>query len=625
MPISKLRPTYTLIEDRLDQLKAVVPEAFADGKINWETLKEVLGEYLEDEDAPQAERFGLFWPGKREARRLANRPSTGTLVPQPGEGVDEGTTRNVFIEGDNLEVLKLLRKAYAGRIKMIYIDPPYNTGSDFVYRDDYAEPERSYLRRTGQADERGKLLTTNKKAGGRFHSNWLNMIYPRLLLARELLRDDGVIFVSIDDNEAHNLRLIMNEVFGEENFIGTIVWNSTKTVTNTALISVSHTYHLVFARSIDYFVKNRAHFRLPEPGDGFSNLDSDPRGPWKADPFQVGGIRPNQLYPITNPKTGRVYRPNPGCSWKNELRVFKQLLADNRIVFGRSGEAGPQRKRFLFEARERGRVAKTLWTDVDTTANATRELDALFSQRVFDNPKPVSLLQKLLRLGTHDADGVTVLDFFAGSCTTAQAVLDLNREDGGNRRFIMVQLPEPTPEGSTARNAGYETIAEIGKERIRRIIARMKEKGDSQLDLAPRETPEDLGFKCFRLARSRFKQWTGYQGESIAALQGQFDQFETPLVDGWQPEDLLVEILLQEGFPLDSAVERQKAFSQNAVYRVESEFCEHRLWVCLDGTIAQDTILRLSLADQDVFVCLDSALTDGSKLRLDDRCNVHVI
>lgn len=627
MPTKKLRPSFAFTEDRLAQLKAVVPEAFADGKINWKSLKQALGEFLEDENQ-DAEHFGLFWPGKREARRLATLPSKGTLVPAAGEGVDEDKTRNIFIEGENLEVLKLLQKSYAGQVKMIYIDPPYNTGNDFVYKDDYSELEAAYLRKDAQADEIGKL-TTNPKSNGRFHSNWLNMINSRLKLAQNLLRHDGIIIVSADDNEFANLRLSLNEIFGEENFIGTVIWNSTKTVTNTALISVSHTYNLIFARSKDYFIEHRHHFRLIEPGEGFSNPDNDPRGPWKADPFQVGGIRPNQQYSITNPKTGKIYHPNPGCSWKNELKVFDQLLADNRIVFGVSGEAGPQRKRFQFEAEERGRVAKTLWDDVDTTSNATRLLDDLFNGHIFDNPKPVGLIKRFGELSAQIPSDAIVLDFFAGSCTTAQAVLELNREDGGNRRFIMVQLPEPTPDDSPARKAGYDTIAKIGKERIRRVIAKMKKEGNGKSS-SKREKPEDLsckdlGFKVFKLARSNFKAWQDYDGENIQELEKLLDQAETPLVEGWKEEDLLTEIMLQQGFPLDSKITPQSGFKQNKVQLIESEACGHRLFVCLDPKIKEDTIKLLELSAEDVFVCRDSALTDQAKMRLADVCRLNII
>ncbi len=636
MPISKFRPTFTFTQDRLEQLKAIAPEAFADGKINWESLKQALGEFLEDENQ-EAEHFGLFWPGKREARRLATMPSKGALVPAPDEGINEDSTGNIFIEGENLEVLKLLQKSYAGQIKMIYIDPPYNTGNDFVYEDDKSELIYDHLCRTNLIDENGNPLTSNTghkqngnyvnvntRRSARFHSNWLNMLYPRLKLAHSLLRHDGIIVISADDTEFANLRLSLNEIFGEENFIGTVIWNSTKTVTNTALISVSHTYNLIFARSKDYFIEHRHHFRLIEPGEGFSNPDNDPRGPWKADPFQVGGIRPNQLYAITNPKTGKTYQPNPGCSWKNEFTVFEQLLADNRIVFGVSGEAGPQRKRFQFEAEERGRVAKTLWDDVDTTSNATRSLDDLFNQHIFDNPKPVDLIKRFVELSAQIPSDAIVLDFFAGSCTTVEAVLGLNREDGGNRRFIMVQLPESTPEDSPARKAGYTNIAEIGKERIRRVIAKMRKEanGNSQ---AKREMPEDLGFKVCKLTRSNFKAWEDYDGENPEELERLFDQAETPLVENCKEEDLLTEIILQQGFPLDSQITPQAEFKQNTIQLVEAAFCAHRLFICLDGKIKDDTIKRLELRSEDIFVCLDSALTDQAKMRLADVCNLKVI
>jgi len=636
MPISKFRPTFTFTQDRLEQLKAVVPEAFADGKINWESLKHALGEFLEDENQ-EAEHFGLFWPGKRETRRLATTPSKGTLVPVLGEGTNEDSTSNIFIEGENLEVLRLLQKSYAGRIKMIYIDPPYNTGNDFIYRDNSKETFDDHLERIGLTDEKRKSLTSNtghKRIGNyanvntrrsaTFHSNWLSMIYPRLSLAHKLLGDDGLLVVSSDDNEFANLQLILNEIFGEENFIGTIIWNSTKSVTNTALVSVSHTYNIIFAKSKDHFVEHRDQFRLPDTGEGFSNPDHDPRGPWKADPFQVGGVRPNQLYPITNRKTNKVYYPNPGCSWKNEFKVFEQLLADNRIVFGTTGEAGPQRKRFQFEAEERGRVAKTLWDDVETTSNATRFLDDLFGQHIFDNPKPAGLLKRFIQLCAQDISEAIVLDFFAGSCTTAQAVLELNREDGGNRRFIMVQLPEPTPEDSPARKASYDTIAEIGKERIRRVIAKMNKETNGN-SLMKRETPEDLGFKVFKLTRSNFKAWEGYDGENPEELEKLFDQAETPLIENWKDEDLLTEIILQQGFPLDSKITRQTEFKHNTIQIVESTFCAHRLFVCLDGKIKDDTIKRLELRSEDIFVCLDSALADQAKMRLADACNLKVI
>jgi adenine-specific DNA-methyltransferase len=502
MPQERIRPKYLFDQERIEQLKTIVPEAFADGKINWEVLHEALGEYLESE-TPETEHFGLSWPGKREARRLTSIPSTGTLVPCEGEGVNEEKTHNIFIEGDNFEVLKLLQKSYAGQIKMIYIDPPYNTGNDFIYRDKYSETLKTYLAYAGLVDDEGRKFSTNNPNEGRFHTKWLNMMYPRLYLARNLLREDGVIFISIDDNEFSNLRKMCDDIFGEENLIGTVVWNSTKSVTNTALISVSHTYNLIYAKEIDYFTKNRNHFRLPEDGEGFSNPDNDSRGPWKADPFQVGGWRPNQQYEIVNPKTGEIYKPNPSCSWKNDYKKYLELLEDNRIVFGVSGEAGPQRKRFQTEAEERGRVAKTWWDDVSTTTNATQSLRKLFDDKsTFPNPKPVDLIKKMVQLGDHTKTGI-ILDFFAGSCTTAHAIIDLNGRDNGTRHFIMVQLPELIPEGHPARHAGYNTISEIGKERIRKAIANIND--NSKSDPKSAYESEDLGFKVFKLQHSNLK------------------------------------------------------------------------------------------------------------------------
>ena len=317
-----------IAENQKRKLKEIFPEIFNEDKIDWERLKNTLGENLDTDE----ERYGMNWPGKRNCFRIIQEPSIGTLKPCKEESIDFDKSQNLFIEGDNLEVLKLLQKSYYNKVKMIYIDPPYNTGQEFIYPDKYSESLDTYLKYTGQKDENGVKFSTNQETDGRFHSKWINMTYTRLFLARNLLRDDGVIFISIDDNEASNLKKICDEIFGEDNFLSTIVWNSTKSVTNTSIISNSHTYNLVYTKNSDYFKNERSHFRLPENGEGFSNPDNDPRGPWKADPFQVGGRRPNQQYEIVNPNTGIGYNPNTNCSWKNEYQIFQQLLIDNRIV-----------------------------------------------------------------------------------------------------------------------------------------------------------------------------------------------------------------------------------------------------------------------------------------------------
>ena len=632
MPISKLRPAFTFTEDRLRELQAVVPEAFADGKINWDTLREALGEALEDETK---EHFGLFWPGKREARGLAALPSKGTLIPQPGQGVDEENTHNLFIEGDNLEVLKLLQKSYAGRVKMIYIDPPYNTGNDFVYADDYSEPLEAYLQRTGQVDEAGQMLTTNARANGRYHSNWLNMMYPRLLIARSLLQNNGIIFVSIDDNEVHHLRNLMGEIFGEENLVAQIPWQSRQSVQNDTDISVNHEYIVGYAkvrRMSDkrlkeanakewYSLPSFAAYPLPLDSERFSNPDNDPRGHWKADPFDAPNIRPNLTYGITNPKTKEEHWPPAGRCWRMEESKYKNLIADGRIVFGKTGDSRPQLKVFYNEKKDYGEI-QTSWFSGDiygTTTNGTREIQDLFDGKaVFDTPKPTTLLKSLLRMASRKDD--IILDFFAGSCSIAHAVVSLNQEDGGNRKFICVQLDEPVSESSLAYQEGYRKISEIGRERIRRVLNGTKKNGKKK----SQELSLD-GFKSYGLQRSNFKDWEPYIGKDAAQLELRLTEAETPLIEDWKPLNLLTEILLLQGFSLDSQVRSLPEFKANEVQQVTSEFVGHHLYVCLDKKVKAETVAKVNLRSEDILVCLDSALSDEAKVKLADQCNLKVI
>lgn len=575
-----------LISDNIERLKALFPELVTEGPngaaVNVDVLKVLVGDRtVTDAD----EKYGLNWHGKRRARQLALTPSTGTLRPCPEDSVDWDTTQNLMIEGDNLEVLKLLQKSYAGKVKLIYIDPPYNTGKDFVYPDDFQDSIKNYLELTGQV-EGGRKISSNTESSGRFHTDWLNMMYPRLKLAHALLRIDGLLFASISDAESHNLRNMLDELFGEENFIGNIVWNSTKSVTNTALISVSHTHTLVYARSKDYFIEHRAHFRLPEDGEGFANPDNDPRGPWKADPFQVGGERPNQLYPITNPKTGEVYRPNPGCSWKNEYAVFQRLMEDNRIVFGATGEAGPQRKRFLSEAEERGKVSKTLWDDIDTTTNATRALKDLIGDNVFDNPKPVDLITRCCQLGTHNAQDAIVLDFFAGSGTTGHAVMAQNATDGGNRRYILVQLPEPLdPKNKDQKIASdfcdklgkRRSIAELTMERLRRAGKKIREENPMFAG--------DLGFRVFKLDSSNIRAW---EPDRDNLKQTLLDHAEH-LKEDRSEQDILYELLLKLGLDLCVPIEA-KTIAGKTVHSIGGGV----LLACLAKQITRDEVEPLA-------------------------------
>jgi adenine-specific DNA-methyltransferase len=615
MPTALLEPTISLDQERLQTLKQLIPEAFADGKINWDVLKEMLGEHLEDEGR-DAEHFGLFWPGKRAARRLASTPSKGTLAPAPGEGIDEKTTENIFIEGDNSEVLKLLQKSYAGRVKMIYIDPPYNTGNDLIYKDNFEEPLEDYLKKIGRTDEEGKHLTTNTKADGRFHSNWLNMMYSRLRLARQLLCEDGVLFVSINDEEVSHLRLLLDEIFGEECFIGSFIWKSRHNVDSRDKtgISTDHEYALCYGHKIQGKEKDL---------EKYSNPDDDPRGPWMSD--NLVGLatkdkRPNLHYDLINPETGINY----GCpekGWRYEKATMNKKIAEGRILWPANPKGRPRHKKFLNELQSAYTGLSTI-LNVPNTSAGTQEVRGLFEAELFDFPKPVGLLKALIAQGAQKDD--IILDFFAGSCTTAQAVLEINCEDGGNRKFICVQLPEKFDPGKPAFRAGYSTIADLSKERIRRAIKKLKKERTGHLNYNGHKL--DLGFKVFKLQKSNFKAWQDFYGEDIEQLHSLFSTFETPLVDGWKEPDVLTEIMLKQGFPLSATVSPAAEFTKNKMFSVESSFCDHRLYVSLDDKIKEETIRQaVRLPEKDLFICLDSALTDKAKLQLSDACKLETI
>lgn len=607
MPHTRLRPSFTFTEERLAELRTVIPEAYADGKINWETLREALCDWIEPEGA-EAEHFGLFWPGKREARRLAAMPSHGTLVPVQGEGVNEETTRNLFIEGDNLEVLKLLQKSYAGRVKMIYVDPPYNTGNDFVYKDDFRDPLGDYLRKTGQADSMGQPLKTNTRADGRFHSNWLSMMYPRLRLARTLLADDGVIFVSIDDGEVAYLRLMLDEIFGSENFVSQIVWKSRQSEDTRAKtgVSIDHEYIVCYRRS-DLGVLRGTEKDLAK----FSNPDNDPRGPWRS--ADLTGLatrdrRPNLHYVLTDPTTGVEY-PCPPKGWRYEPATMQRKIAEGRVLFPPDPAGRPRHKLFLNEMESTFKNISSVVLHT-TTMDGTRELTGLVGSGRFDFPKPVSLVKLLVEQVCTFGDEL-VCDLFAGSGTTGHAVMALNAEDGGRRRFMLVQYPE------VSQREKSEVITEVAKERLRHAIKSLKRSGTAAGN-------GDLGFRVLVLKASCFHSWRDYDGTAPEQLEAAFEKAETPLVRGWEADALLTEILLLQGFPLDARVE-QLTQRENDVRLVTAASMTHRLWICLDKAMSPDTVRALDVAPEDVFVCLDSALDDATKLRLADCCTLKTI
>ena len=498
------------------------------------------------------ERYSLTWNGKSRARQIAQEVSTGTLRPAKEESKNWDSTENIYIEGDNLEILKLLRKSYHGKIKMIYIDPPYNTGKDFVYKDNFTDNIENYKKVTGQVSEEGAKLTTNTDTDGRYHSNWLNMMYPRLKLARNLLTDDGVIFISIDDNEQANLKKICDEIFGEENFVAQIVWERAYAPVNLKKhFSESHDYIVCYSKNINLSINNGLK-RSEEADNRYLNPDNDPRGVWQSDNFSVGPAVESNIYKIVSLSGRENYPPN-GRSWRVSEEKFKEMLLDNRVWFGDDGNGVPRQKRFLSEVKN-SITPMTIWkyTEVGHSQDATKKLKELFDEvHVFDYSKTVELIKRCIELYTIQGD--IVLDFFSGSATTAHSVMQLNAEDGGNRKYIMVQLPELCDESSEAYKTGYKNICEIGKERIRR--AGEKIKSDESLPLENREKL-DIGFKVFKLDSSNIKEWDTNTEDLQQTL---LDSMENVKIDR-SSLDILYEILLKYGLDLNIPIEENKDF-----------------------------------------------------------------
>lgn len=557
-----------IAEEKLGQLREIIPEAFTENKIDWEKLRAALGGEIEFKN----ERYVLNWAGKSDAFRALQAPSTDTLVPCQEESVNFDTTGNIFIEGENLEVLKVLQKSYFGKIKMIYIDPPYNTGNDnFIYPDRFAESKEEYLSRIGDKDETGLmtregLYRKNSKDSGHYHSNWLSMMYPRLFLARNLLRDDGVIFVSIDDNEVHNLRLLMNEVFGEENFVSAIIWKKRSTPPNDQIIGAQHEYIVVYCKNLDLLNLN-LRLRTSDQLSRYKNPDNHPKGPWTPGDLMAnvkGGRYVESLYfPIVNPRTGQEHFPSSNGNWRFNGEKINELINNNEIYFGDDDQGRPKLKRFLCDVKE-GITWTTLWDFVPLNTNGSKEMNAIFgNQATFENPKPTGLIMEVIKAGMNKGD--LILDFFAGSCTTAHAVLALNKEDAstgsaqaGNRKFICVQLPEKCDENSEAFKAGYKTIAEIGKARIRRVIKKIQEEQAGKLDLEG-SGARDLGFKVFKLRESNFKIWrTNIETEE--ELIAQMQQHLEPLDENAKTSDVLYELLIKSGVQLTAKIKEQNGY-----------------------------------------------------------------
>lgn len=606
-----------VVQDNLEKLAQLFPSAVKDGQLDVNALKEELGTFEE----VGKEKYEFTWSGKQNAKKIAQQDVFGkTLKFCPDKSKNADTTENIYIEGDNLEALKLLRQNYYNSIKMIYIDPPYNTGNDFVYNDDYSMSQEESDIAEGVVDELGERYTKNI-SGNKFHANWCNMIYPRLKLAKDLLTDDGVIFISIDDNEIDNLKKICNEVFGEANLVAEIPWQSRASIQNDTDFSVNHEYICVYAKNrrqenrrlkesnYSEWHKKDSFVCKPLPLDKskFDNPDNDPRGLWKADPFDAPNVRPNLTYPVVNPNTGEEHLPPRGRCWRFLPAKFSSALEDNRIVWTNNGLGRPQLKVFYEEKKEFGSVDNS-WFSADrigTSTNGTKELMKLFDgSAFFDTPKPVSLLSKLITLANVEENDI-ILDFFSGSTTTAHAVMQLNAEDGGNRKFIMVQLEEKTDEKSEAYKAGYNTICEIGEERIRRAGDKIKaEHPDADID---------IGFKAFEIADTNIK-WNELElkDEQIdfANLSNNPDQVD--FKQGTKDIDVVYEIMLrQKNIPLSSKIEVLDEIGSRTYLYADSYL------VCLETQVTNEMIDKLASLDPTPFkyIFRDSAFKDDIDLK----------
>ena len=618
----KFNNSFKLNETQLEQLKQIIPEAFKDGFVDIGALSDALSDYS-GADVLEADEhlYGLYWPGKKAARKMAQTKPKGSLVPVPGDGVDEETTRNIYIEGENLEVLKLLKKAYEGRIKMIYIDPPYNTGNDFIYDDNFTETVEEFQIRMGIVNKEGVKQTTNNKADGRFHSKWLSMMYPRLRLARDLLSDDGVIFISIDDNEVAQLRKICDEIFGDDGFVACFPWRK-RTAKSDVPFGVSQDFEWI----ICYANSEKSKVAIEGGTRRYYETDDLPGRPWRIHDLTTqrsSAERPNSFFTMVNPKNGNEYPANPQRTWAMTEDTFPKYYSENRVVFPGDYNflniSKPSFRYFKDDDIKKAdgafgyiAVSTLLPEDIGRSEDGTKEISELFGKKIFNYPKPVNLIKYLVKIVTAFDKNAIILDFFSGSSTTAQAVMQLNaEEDNSNLKFIMTQLPEKCEENSDAFRSRFKNICEIAKERIR--LAGKKIEQEAGLNAANLDT----GFKVFRLSQSNFKPAEPYTGSDIKEIPDWFSG--DPLIEDWKPENLIIEVMLKEGFPLDSSIKNLDAYKKNKIYEVTHDFCGHSLVICLDTNIDNETISSLELGDSNIFICLDSAITDQAKARLDDK------
>lgn len=593
------------VAENIRNVEALFPNAVTEQKFGGAIRKVVDFDVLRQElsdcivEGPE-ERYQFTWPDKRKSILAANAPINKTLRPCREESVNFDTTENLYIEGDNLEVLKLLQETYLGKVKMIYIDPPYNTGNDFVYNDDFKQKAADYLENSGQYDEDGNQMVQNTESNGRFHTDWLNMMYPRLKLAKDLLADDGVIFISIDDNEQENLKKICDDIFGVSNFITQIVWEKVHTRKNSAInFSSSHEYVLCYAKIKRNNSNEKVGFcrnLLPrENTDAYSNPDNDPKGPWKSDPITAHNYYAAD-YKITKPNGVVVVRPQDRY-WAYSEETIKRLIDENAIIWG-EGESIPLVKRYLCDVQD-GLVPITLFSRefAGDTSLAKKQLDIIFTdcKGVFDYTKPVTLIRRILQIGVKKDD--IILDFFSGSATTAHAVMQLNAEDGGKRKFIMVQLPELTDEKSEAYKAGYKNICEIGKERIRRAGKKILEEHPDAKDL-------DIGFRVLKCDSSNMEDVYYTPAEY---MKKEISLFVDNVKTDRSAEDLLFQCMLELDTPLSSSIEVQK-IGGKTVYNVAGG----HLMACFDTDVTDEVVTEIAKLQPSYFVLRDSSMADDS-------------
>ena len=614
-------------QTNLDKLRSVFPECVSEGKLDIDKLLSLCGEYIDND----FEKYRFEWKGKAECLRLAQKRSSGTLRPCPAESVNWDTTQNLYIEGDNLEVLKLLQSAYYRKVKMIYIDPPYNTGNDFVYADDFADPLARYKEVTQQTTK------SNPETMGRYHTNWLNMMYPRLRLAANLLRDDGVIFISIDDVEVDNLKKLCNEVFGEENFMAQIIWQKVYSPRmDVQGFSTSHDYILCYVKSNiesirqEAFAQNSAQFNFVDPTNGKKYRRRSIR---KEGSHSTRSERPNLWFPLLAPDGTEVYPYKPdgteGC-WRWSLDTYRKNKQQGIVEWVKTGN-GWQAYAKQYLDTEAAKPAETLWLyqEVGHNHSAAEELKKLFGGKVFDSPKPKELIMKMIRLATYTNESDIILDFFSGSATTAHAVMQLNAEDGGNRRFILVQLPEVCDEKSEAYKAGYKNICEIGKERIRRAGKKLTEAKNSQLSMDGEKAPLDIGFKVFKLDTSNMKLW-----DTTPITDGGADELVermNQMVRRIKPErsdlDMVYEVMLKLGVPLTYPVQ-QLNINGKPVYEV-GEDC--LLLICLAEFVEPEDVQAMAdyapakmIMSRDCFTS-DTAMANAHYILRDRQIELKLV